>query len=94
MALTNGQAIRGSTEHDFDQLPSLTRKTAAEFEHDDMRLLERVRQQMFDARVFEVITNANAQSWARDLFESVRYGSRALAHAIFLAARPPISRIF
>ena len=68
--------------HDFDQLPSLMRKAAADFGHDDMRLLERVRQQMFDPRVFEAITNENAQSWAHHLFERVRYGSRALGHAI------------
>lgn len=68
--------------HDFDQLPSLMSKAVAEFEQDDVRLLERVREQMFvDTHASEAITKENAQSWAHHLFERVRYGARALGHA-------------
>lgn len=62
------------------------KKAVAQFEHDDVRLLERVRQQMFvDTHASETITNENAQSWAHHLFERVRYGSRALGHAIIFS---------
>ena len=69
--------------HDFDHLPALMKTSGADFEPDDLRVLERVREQMFvNAQDFEAITNGNAQSWAHHLFERVRYGSRALGHAI------------